>query len=105
MIKHLKNKRYWILMSPFFITAILLFTFLPNKFRHYSMLVIVVFWIVYSYWNYYTEKKNKSEKNVFDYIVIRAETEGGVVAKQLIDDLRTSILVLESGINSTATLM
>ena len=51
----------------------------------------------------FSEKK-KQKKNVFDYIVIGAGTAGGVVAKKLTDDLQTSVLVLESGINSTATL-
>jgi choline dehydrogenase-like flavoprotein len=48
------------------------------------------------------EKKHK--KNVYDYIVIGAGTAGGVIAKKLTDDRDTSVLVLESGINSTATL-
>ncbi len=41
------------------------------------------------------------KKDVFDYIVIGAGTAGGVVAKKLTDDRRTSVLVLEQGINST----
>lgn len=51
------------------------------------------------------EDKKKGHKNsVFDYIVIGAGTAGGIVAKKLTDDPKTSVLVLESGINSTAQL-
>lgn len=49
-------------------------------------------------------KKKKGKKNVFDYIVIGAGTAGGVIAKELTDDKKTSVLVLEPGINSTAQL-
>ncbi|HZG17716.1 MAG TPA: GMC family oxidoreductase [Candidatus Bathyarchaeia archaeon] len=37
--------------------------------------------------------------DVFDYIVIGAGTAGGVIAKKLTDDFRTSVLVLEAGTN------
>lgn len=46
------------------------------------------------------ENKNCKEI-VFDYIVIGAGTAGGIVAKKLTDDINTSVLVLEQGINST----
>ncbi|MGM0878996.1 MAG: GMC family oxidoreductase [Bacillota bacterium] len=36
---------------------------------------------------------------MFDYIVIGAGTAGGVIAKELTDDKRTSVLVLEAGTN------
>lgn len=39
--------------------------------------------------------------NIFDYIVIGAGTAGGVIAKKLTDDKRTSVLVLEAGTNLT----
>jgi choline dehydrogenase len=42
-----------------------------------------------------------SKKNIFDYIVIGAGTAGGVIAKELTDDKRTSVLVLEAGTNLT----
>lgn len=56
MFKDFKNKRYWILMPPFLLTALLLFKYLPsdNKFI-YSMLVIVLFWIVYYLWNFFAD--------------------------------------------------
>ncbi|TNJ65678.1 GMC family oxidoreductase [Paenibacillus hemerocallicola] len=50
------------------------------------------------------DKKKAHKKNVFDYIVIGAGTSGGVIAKKLTDDRKTSVLVLEPGINSTAQL-
>lgn len=40
----------------------------------------------------------------FDYIVIGAGTAGGVIAKKLTDDKRTSVLALEAGTNLTAQL-
>ena len=43
----------------------------------------------------------KADKNVFDYIVIGAGTAGGIIAKKLSDDHRTSVLVLEAGTNMT----
>ncbi|RSL29048.1 hypothetical protein D7Z54_33345 [Salibacterium salarium] len=62
MFKDLKNKRYWILMPPFLIIALLLFTFLPNNYRYFSFLVIIVFWVVYYSWNYFAGKKNNPNK-------------------------------------------
>ncbi|MDX8046413.1 hypothetical protein SH601_10510 [Gracilibacillus sp. S3-1-1] len=58
MFKDFKNKRYWILMPPFSIIALLLFIFLPNNYKFFSPLVIIIFWIVYYVWNYLAEKKN-----------------------------------------------
>ncbi len=60
MFKDFKNKRYWILMPSFLIVALLLNTFLPNEYRHYSFLTIIIFWIVYYIWNYYADKKQQS---------------------------------------------
>ncbi|WP_235828064.1 GMC family oxidoreductase [Brevibacillus migulae] len=45
-----------------------------------------------------------SKANTFDYIVIGGGTAGGVIAKELTDDRRTSVLVLEAGTNQTAQL-
>lgn len=39
------------------------------------------------------------KKKHFDYIVVGAGTAGGVIAKKLTDDLRTSVLTLEAGTN------
>ncbi|WP_163102409.1 GMC family oxidoreductase [Peribacillus alkalitolerans] len=44
--------------------------------------------------------ENHSNNN-FDYIVIGAGTAGGVIAKELTDDNKTSVLVLEAGTNLT----
>ncbi len=41
----------------------------------------------------------KDNKNEFDYIVIGAGTAGGIIAKELTDDKKTSVLVLEAGTN------
>ncbi len=40
-----------------------------------------------------------NKKLIFDYIVIGAGTAGGVIAKELTDDRKTSVLVLEPGTN------
>ncbi|MEY8350639.1 GMC family oxidoreductase [Bacillus cereus] len=40
-----------------------------------------------------------SKKHIFDYIVIGAGTAGGVIAKELSDDKKISVLVLEAGTN------
>lgn len=40
-----------------------------------------------------------SDIKIFDYIVIGAGTAGGIIAKELTDDRRTSVLVLEAGTN------
>nr|WP_191561606.1 GMC family oxidoreductase N-terminal domain-containing protein [Metabacillus idriensis] len=46
--------------------------------------------------------KEKKGKKHFDYIVIGAGTAGGIIAKELTDDKRTSVLVLEAGTNMVA---
>ncbi|MDF2985537.1 MAG: oxidoreductase [Eubacterium sp.] len=43
-------------------------------------------------------------KRTFDYIVIGAGTAGGIIAKELTDDKKTSVLVLEAGTNMTKEL-
>lgn len=44
-------------------------------------------------------KRKKSRLKIFDYIVIGAGTAGGIIAKKLTDDKKTSVLVLEAGTN------
>jgi choline dehydrogenase len=47
-------------------------------------------------------KKAESDRSyTFDYIVIGAGTAGGIIAKELTDDIKTSVLVLEAGTNMT----
>lgn len=45
-----------------------------------------------------------SKKEIYDYIIIGAGTAGGVIAKELTDDKRISVLVLEAGTNMTEEL-
>jgi len=60
LMNHFKNKRYWILMPPFLLMTVLLVVFLPIEYRWYSFLPIVVFWMVYYIWNYYSVKENNT---------------------------------------------
>ncbi|MGP4077397.1 hypothetical protein [Halobacillus sp. K22] len=62
-MNYFKNKRYWILMPPFLLMTVLLVIFLPIEHRWYAFLPIIVFWIVYYIWNYYSQKKNNSKNN------------------------------------------
>lgn len=50
-------------------------------------------------------KKQGIVKVIFDYIVIGAGTAGGVIAKELTDDKKTSLLVLDAGTNMTNELI
>lgn len=43
-------------------------------------------------------------KKIYDYIIIGAGTAGGIIAKELTDDMSTSVLVLETGTNMTQEL-
>ena len=56
-----KNKKYWILMPPFLILTIASVIYLPQDYRPYSFLVVIIFWIIYYAWNY-IEKKNLTKK-------------------------------------------
>ncbi|WP_243763929.1 GMC family oxidoreductase [Bacillus sp. XF8] len=49
--------------------------------------------------SYIERNDSVSKKNIFDYIVVGAGTAGGVIAKKLTDDKKTSVLVLEAGTN------
>jgi choline dehydrogenase len=50
-----------------------------------------------------SKDKKKKRDNQVDYIVIGAGTAGGVIAKELTDDKRTSVLVVEVGTNMENT--
>lgn len=58
MFKNPKSKRYWILMPPFLMTALLLLYFLPDPYENLSFILIVLFWIVYYGGNYFANKKS-----------------------------------------------
>lgn len=47
-------------MPQFLITTILLIAFLPNEYRHYSLLVVIIFWAVFKIVE--KNKNNKKEK-------------------------------------------
>ncbi|MCT2345594.1 hypothetical protein [Niallia taxi] len=59
MNRKLDKKKYWILMPPFAITALLLAAYLPDEKRVYSFLVIIAFWFTYYTWKYIDKDKNK----------------------------------------------
>ncbi|KHE66876.1 hypothetical protein, partial [Halobacillus sp. BBL2006] len=60
-MNHFKDKRFWMLIPPFFITFLLLFILLPYEYKFYSFVVLLVFWMVYYTWNHLTEKRKKKE--------------------------------------------
>ncbi|MED4041377.1 hypothetical protein [Niallia taxi] len=53
------KKKYWILMPPFAITAIILAVFLPAEKRVYSLTFIMAFWVTYYCWKYIDNKKGR----------------------------------------------
>lgn len=55
--------------------------------------------VIYCFNSYIERNDSVSKKYIFDYIVIGAGTAGGVIAKKLTDDKKTSVLVLEAGTN------
>ncbi len=57
-----KNKKYWILMPPFLLLAILLILFLPTDLKPYSIISVLIFWVTYYIWNYADKKQNKTQK-------------------------------------------
>ncbi|MGI8313775.1 hypothetical protein [Halobacillus mangrovi] len=61
-MKHFQNKRYWILMPPFFVAFILLYIFLPYPYKLYSPAIMLVFWIVYYLWIDIVVRKHKKQK-------------------------------------------
>ncbi len=42
-----RNKKYWRLLPPFLVIAIILAIWLPPKLKPIAVLVILVFWAVY----------------------------------------------------------
>jgi len=57
-----KNKKYWILMPPFLLLAILLILFLPTDLKPYSIISVLIFWVTYYIWNYADKNQNKTQK-------------------------------------------
>jgi hypothetical protein len=55
-----KNKRYWILMPPFFLFAVLLGLYLPNDLKPYIFLIVLLFWVIYYSWSYFDKKRIKT---------------------------------------------
>lgn len=56
------NKKYWILLPPFFVAGILLIIYLPQQFRPLALLVPLLFWAAYYTWTY-IEKNNEVKKS------------------------------------------
>ncbi|SKB98229.1 hypothetical protein SAMN06295926_11545 [Lysinibacillus sp. AC-3] len=46
-------------MPPFFIITILLIVQLPSEYKHYSFLVVIIFWVVLKSWDFYSKIKNE----------------------------------------------
>ncbi len=57
-----KNKKYWILMPPFLLIAVLLILYLPNDLKPYSIISVMIFWVTYYIWTYDDKKQNKTQK-------------------------------------------
>ena len=57
-----KNKKYWILMPPFLLLAILLILYLPTDLKPYSIISVMIFWVTYYIWTYADKKQNKTQK-------------------------------------------
>ncbi len=53
-----RDKKYWILVVPFLVTAVLLAIYLPPRQKPLTLLVILLFWATYYLW-VYCEKNNK----------------------------------------------
>jgi len=57
-----KNKKYWILMPPFLLLAILLILYLPTDLKPYSIISVLIFWITYYTWNYVDKTHTKTQQ-------------------------------------------
>ncbi|RRJ66155.1 hypothetical protein EHV15_26995 [Paenibacillus oralis] len=56
------NKKYWILLPPFFVAGILLVIYLPQKFKPLALVVSLLFWATYYTWTYMA-KNNEVQKS------------------------------------------
>lgn len=54
-----RDKKYWILVLPFLVIAVILAFTLPQTLRPLAVLVVLVFWVVYYIWDYFEKKSNK----------------------------------------------
>ncbi len=64
MFKEFKDKRYWILLLPFLFIGIILLIYLPQNLKPFTILLGLVFWVVFYSWNYFSEiRKVKGRKN------------------------------------------
>lgn len=52
----LNRKKYWILVPPFALAALTLLFYLPDDKKFYSILVILLFWLVYYGWEHFEKK-------------------------------------------------
>lgn len=46
-------------MPPFFIMTVLLIVLLQAEYKHYSFLVVIIFWVVFKSWDFYSKFNNK----------------------------------------------
>ncbi|MBM7602747.1 sterol desaturase/sphingolipid hydroxylase (fatty acid hydroxylase superfamily) [Metabacillus crassostreae] len=63
MFKELKDKRYWILLLPFLMIGILLLIYLPQNLKPFSILLGLLFWIVYYIWIHLSINKDVRGRN------------------------------------------
>ncbi|SFM18445.1 hypothetical protein [Salibacterium qingdaonense] len=61
-MNHFKNKRYWILMPPFFIIAVFFLLFLPSEYSDYALIPVIVYFITFTIWNYSAKTKNENSE-------------------------------------------
>ncbi|MGV2619567.1 hypothetical protein QRD89_06590 [Halobacillus sp. ACCC02827] len=59
MKKRTNRERYWILLPPFLLAAVLTYLTLPEDYREYSFLIVLAFWISYHLWNRYASRHRR----------------------------------------------